>query len=135
MDLALDYLDHVNLRTRNVAALTRFYRDVLGLMPGDRPAFPFAGAWLYLGDRPVVHLVELVAGAIDDAAQARAASPGPVSLSHFAFRGRGPADAFMARLDAAGVAYRVGALPGSGIVQVNLQDPDGNDLHVDFAPG
>jgi catechol 2,3-dioxygenase-like lactoylglutathione lyase family enzyme len=133
MDLSLDYLDHVNLRTRNVGALARFYRDALGLVPGDRPAFPFAGAWLYLGDRPVVHLVELAADAAGT--QALVSSPGAVSLSHFAFRGRGPAAAFMARLDAAGVAYRIGALPGSGIVQVNLQDPDGNDLHVDFAPG
>ncbi len=130
MDLALDSLDHVNLRTRNVATLARFYRDVLGLVPGDRPAFAFAGAWLYLGDRPVVHLVELAA----DAAEVRTGPLGAASLSHFAFRGRGPASAFMARLDAAGVAYRLGALPGSGIVQVNLQDPDGNDLHVDFPP-
>jgi len=51
-------LDHFTLRTRRLDETTAFFVDVLGLHIGPRPAFPFPGAWLYLDDRPVVHLAE-----------------------------------------------------------------------------
>jgi catechol 2,3-dioxygenase-like lactoylglutathione lyase family enzyme len=119
-------LDHVNIRTARVDALAAFYCDVLGLSRGQRPPFPFGGAWLYCGDSPVVHLVEAPppAGAIDGTVEP--------SLSHFAFRATG-LTAFIARLREAGVPHRVAHLPGSRVAQVNLRDPDGNALHVDFS--
>jgi catechol 2,3-dioxygenase-like lactoylglutathione lyase family enzyme len=49
--MPLSHLDHVNIRTANLAVLSRFYAEVLGLAPGPRPAFRFGGAWLYCGDR------------------------------------------------------------------------------------
>ena len=51
-------LDHVNIKTARLDQLVAFYCGVLGLDHGRRPPFPFAGAWLYCGQRPVVHLVE-----------------------------------------------------------------------------
>jgi hypothetical protein len=33
-----------------------------------------------------------------------------------------------------GVAFTEGRQPGTGNVLINLSDPDGNRLHVDFAP-
>ena len=99
------------------------------------PPFPFGGAWLYCGDQPVVHLVEIETGRAGrptgDEAPARPAAPEP-RLSHFAFTGTGMA-AFIARLEQAGVPHAVARLPGSQVFQVNLRDPDGNALHVDFA--
>ena len=39
----------------------------------------------------------------------------------------------VARLREAGLDYRIGTLTGFGTRQVNVHDPDGNRLHVDFA--
>jgi catechol 2,3-dioxygenase-like lactoylglutathione lyase family enzyme len=121
----LTALDHVNIRTGRVDALAAFYCEVLGLSRGPRPPFPFGGAWLYCGGKPVVHLV--------DAGGAAPASfdPNELGLSHFAFAGTGMA-AFLARLRQASVPYQVGRLPGLPVVQINLRDLDGNALHVDF---
>ena len=125
--MPLNALDHVNIRTARVAVLRAFYEDVLGMRAGPRPPFSFGGAWLYCGDRPVVHLVEVAAG---EAAPPPPAAPG---ISHFAFTATGLGE-LVGRLRAAGVAHRLGSVPGSGVQQVMLEDPDGNALHVDFAP-
>jgi hypothetical protein len=52
-------------------------------------------------------------------------------LEHFAIAAEGMAD-FLAHLRARKVPYRCGEAPGFGIRQVNLWDPDGNHIHVDF---
>ena len=120
--MALLHLDHVNLRTSQLIRLTEFYRDVLGMRVGERPNFAFDGAWLYLGERAVVHLVEV---------SSPPSPSGALGLEHFAFT----ADDFEGltqRLDAARVEYRVSKLAGSETRQVNLRDPDGNRVHIDF---
>ena len=55
--MPLRHLDHVNLCTGHLERMLAFYEDVLGMKRGPRPPFTFGGAWLYLGERPVVHLV------------------------------------------------------------------------------
>lgn len=127
--VALSALDHVNLRTARVDALAAFYAEILGLTRGPRPPFAFGGAWLYCGDRAVVHLVEIESGSAGP--PPRAADPMELQLSHFAFRATG-LGAFLARLTRAGIQHAVGRLPGAPITQVNLRDLDGNALHVDF---
>ncbi|HEY3668316.1 MAG TPA: VOC family protein [Polyangiaceae bacterium] len=120
--MALLYLDHVNLRTENLAGMTEFYCSVLGLRLGPRPAFAFGGAWLYCGERPVVHLVEV---------DQTPTPSGALRLEHFAFS----ADGFEELADAltrANVEHRVSKLVGSETRQINLRDPDGNRVHVDF---
>lgn len=119
-------LDHVNIRTANLARLIAFYGAVLDLKEGWRPPFPFPGAWLYAGAHPVVHLVGLAEdpGGTTDGRQ--------LHLEHFAFRGQN-LRAFLARLAALGIEGDVREVPGATLTQVNLWDPDGNHLHVDFA--
>ncbi|MCH8183865.1 MAG: VOC family protein [Proteobacteria bacterium] len=56
--MSLNSLQHFLVRASNLDDTRTFYEDVLGLRDGDRPDFPFPGHWLYLGDVPVVHLVE-----------------------------------------------------------------------------
>jgi catechol 2,3-dioxygenase-like lactoylglutathione lyase family enzyme len=124
--ISLSALDHVNIRTERVDALAAFYAEILGLARGPRPPFAFGGAWLYCGDRAVVHLVE-----VEPDGAPRAVDPAELRLSHFAFRGSGLA-AFLERLKRAGIQHAVGKLPGAPITQVNLRDIDGNALHVDF---
>ena len=45
-------LDHVNIHTANVDRLVEWYDRVLGMKAGNRPPFPFPGAWLYCGGSP-----------------------------------------------------------------------------------
>jgi len=120
--MQLAAFDHVNVRTANLDAMIAWYGDILGLTPGRRPDFNFPGAWLYLGDHPYIHLVGV--------SQAPEAA-GNVTLEHFAFRASGMKE-FLSRLDARGIAHTVDFVPGFPVVQVNLHDPDGNHIHVDF---
>ena len=80
--MPLTRFDHVNVRTGNLDTMIEWYGEVLGLRPGPRPDFAFPGAWLYLGDDAVVHLV-----GIDKAPKAE-----DPSLEHVAFAARGMAD-------------------------------------------
>ena len=55
-------LNHVSIRTSGLEACRRFYVDVLGLVAGPRPHFPFPGLWLYAGptsewSNAVVHVI------------------------------------------------------------------------------
>ncbi|WP_238365887.1 VOC family protein [Mesobacterium pallidum] len=114
--------DHVNVRTPNLEAMIAFYGRVLGMHPGRRPDFDFPGAWLYLGDQALVHLV-----GIDQDLR----GGGTITLEHFALRATGLAE-FRDLLEAEGVAHSVDTVPGFPVLQVNFRDPDGNHIHVDF---
>lgn len=120
--MGLERLDHVNVRTSRLQPMIDWYRDVLGLETGPRPDFAFGGAWLYCAGEPIVHLVEV-------ADEPAAIAP---KIEHFAIRATG-LDAFLGRLEAKGVAYEIGHVPGFPIIQVNIFDPDGNHIHIDFS--
>ena len=49
-------VSHVSFAVRDLERSLRFYRDLLGLTPIDRPNFPFPGAWLASGDFQI-HLI------------------------------------------------------------------------------
>ncbi len=119
--MSLLYLDHANVRTANLDAMVAWYEDVLEMKAGARPDFGFPGAWLYIGERAVVHLVGV------------AETPASVDpqIEHYAFRATGM-EAFLERLKGRGVEYYLAEVPGFGITQVNILDPDGNHIHVDF---
>lgn len=117
-------LDHVNLRTAQLERMVDFYTRVLGLQRGARPPFGFPGAWLYIGGRAVVHLI-----GVDH-------PPAPYQrdqqLEHFAFTAT-DMPGLIAALNRDGIPFRKVDLPDGGATQVNLQDPDGNHLHIDFS--
>ena len=120
-------LDHVNLRTAQLDALITWYGEILGMLPGPRPNFPFPGAWLYSGDDAVVHLVGVEgdpgAGAEQD-----------LKLEHFALSATGRSS-FEERLVAAGEKFQTIDIEDFGITQYNIWDPDGNHIHIDFREG
>ena len=122
--MELGRLDHVNVRTGNLDAMVGWYEQVLGMKSGKRPNFPFPGAWMYVGDQAAVHLI----GVDGDPG---VGSEGLLKLEHFAFQATGFTD-MVARLEAAEQRYQVNAVPGAPIVQINIWDPDGNHIHVDF---
>ena len=116
-------LDHINVRTARLDDMTAWYTEVLGLTSGPRPDFAFPGAWLYAGDRALVHLVAVPVPPTD---------PGrDLKLEHGAFRATGYA-AFKALLEGRGERIEIVKVPGFPIVQINIWDPDGNHLHIDF---
>jgi len=128
--MQLHRLDHVNIRTSRLPELVAFYVDLLGLRSGPRPPFGNVGAWLYCGEHPVVHLNQ--AADVRDG-DGDGDGDGEPRISHFAFAASGLSE-LLERLRRGGIPHRIGVVPGSGVQQVNLRDPDGNALHVDFAP-
>lgn len=118
----IERLDHVNLQTTQLDAMIAWYTHFLQLKQGYRPKFPFDGAWMYAGDMPVVHLVpvEVTPPKVSD-----------LALEHAAFFAKGLPE-FLDRLSAADEPHRVVRVPDIPLVQVNVWDPDGNHLHVDF---
>jgi len=122
--MQIDKLDHVNLRTTQLEVMTAWYGDVLGLMPGPRPNFPFPGAWLYAGDTAVVHLIGIDAPEGIGSEQA-------LKLEHFAFTATGQAT-FEDRVARMAIHVRRVTVEETGMVAYNIWDPDGNHIHVDF---
>ena len=117
--------DHVNIRTIHLDEMVSWYEKILGLRSGPRPEFPIPGAWLYLGDVCVLHLIEA------DPAPMVHSEGESLRMEHFAFRAEGM-DAFIAELDANGIDYKLFPFEALDIVLVFLRDPDGNRIHVDF---
>jgi len=122
--MQIEKLDHVNIRTTQLDVLIDWYESVLGMRSGDRPNFPFPGAWMYAGDTVAVHLV-----GIDSAPGA--GSDVELKLEHFAFSATGRAK-FEENLRSKGENYRCNELADIKLVQYNVWDPDGNHIHVDF---
>ena len=123
MAMTVGRLDHINLRTARLKEMVDWYGRVLGMPSGDRPNFPFPGAWLYADGVPIVHLngCDSVAPQSDD-----------LTMEHFAIQAKGLKD-FITHLQKLGERFAVGQVPGAPIVQVNVWDPDGNHVHIDFA--
>lgn len=120
--MTIAYLDHVNIRTGRLAEMRRFYRDVVGLEEGPRPGFGFGGAWLYCGGKAAVHLVEVE----------RTPEGREPRIEHFAFRANDLAQ-FLERLSETGVAHTSNDIADAGIRQINIHDPDGNHIEIQFA--
>lgn len=121
--MALVMLHHVNIRTVQLDAMSEFYEKALGLKRGKRPNFMFGGAWHYCGKEAVVHLVESVAQPKTKESQ----------IEHFAFRTTGPMSAFQKRLRRNDAPYEVISIEDLNMRQINVFDPDGNKIEVQFA--
>ncbi len=120
--MTVDALDHFTIVTADLGAARRFYVEMLGLSEGERPPFAFPGAWLYCGGAPVVHLV---AGGEGDG--------GPTgAVDHLALRASDLAGT-VARLRQFDVDYDLRTVPGLGLRQVFVRDPDGVRIELNFA--
>ena len=116
-------LDHVNLRTHRLDEMTAWYARVLEMPSGPRPDFPFPGAWLYADGLPTVHL---------NGCDHVAVQSSDLALEHFAFKAHG-LKPFIERLTRIGERFEVAFVPGAPVLQINVWDPDGNHIHIDFA--
>ncbi len=123
--MALTRLDHFTINCADLARSRAFYSDVLGLKDGDRPPFDFPGAWLYVGDRPVVHLV---GGANADGLNETG------SVDHVAFAGENVAE-MRTRLTKLNVTFKEREVPGRPLRQIFVYDPDGVQIEINFFNG
>ena len=135
--MALRTLDHCSVRTLDLEASRAFYVNILGMKEGDRPDFPFPGAWLYLEDRAVIHLVgvdpddsrglvEYLGRDIDlDTLQ------GGGSLDHIAFCATDAPDTIR-RLKKNNVPFRERQVPNMDLSQIFVEDPNGITIELNY---
>lgn len=117
--------DHVNIRTVNLERMVAWYGDVLGLRSGPRPDFSVPGAWLYLGETCIIHLIEA------DPPPTPYAEGESLRMEHMAFRAE-DMGAFVSKLEERDIAHKLFPFEALDIVLVFLRDPDGNRIHIDF---
>ncbi len=122
--MSVGLLDHFNIRTRKLAETVRFYEDVLDLTNGDRPNFPFPGAWMYSEGKPVVHLVDI---SKTDEQQ----KPDSGVVHHVAFASNGFAG-MKQRLTSRGLPFDVREVPGVAVWQIFVTDPNGVMLELNY---
>ena len=114
-------LDHWNVYCKDLKATVRFYERYVGLKDGDRPPFNFPGAWLYAGEKPILHLVSETgrkdhgSGAIDHVA---------INCADI----RGTID----QLKKDKMPFEVRKVPARPLQQVFVHDPDGVMIELNF---
>ena len=120
--MAVTEMNHFTVLTDDLERTRAFYVGLLGLREGPRPPLGFPGAWLYVGDRPVLHVI---------AGRALPEERRGV-LDHMAFSASDLAG-LTTRLEAAGIAYDLRRQPDSNVWQLFLSDPNGARVELDFA--
>jgi catechol 2,3-dioxygenase-like lactoylglutathione lyase family enzyme len=116
-------VDHVNIRTNDVAASARFYVDIFDFEYRRGPVvMGNQSNWLFdAKGSPIIHFRQL---------PAESASTGPID--HVALACSGKAD-ILARLSAHDIAFSVAEGLVPGVTQVFLKDPHGVMLELNFS--
>lgn len=139
--MPLSRLDHYSIRTGKLEETRRFYADIMGLVEGDRPPFPFPGAWMYRDGQAAVHIVGIdpndtagLQGYLGDRKGADGAgsdAAGTGTIDHVAFTATGVAD-MHDRLRAHGHAWRDRTVPSLGLHQIFVEDPNGIVIELNY---
>jgi len=119
--MSIERIDHFLLRTGKLDQTRDFFERVLDLRVGPRPAFTFAGYWLYNGADPIVHLAE---------SDVERSGTGP--LDHISLRCTGLAE-MKRRLARLAIEYSERTVPTTGQHQLFVADPNGLTLELTFA--
>ena len=135
--MRLSLLYHCSIRTVILRKTRKFYVNILGMIDGDRPDFPFPGAWLYVDGIAVVHII----GVDPDDSSGLASYPGGKmaaavltgsgALDHIAFRAKDP-ELVMSRLKEYGHEYRERKVPNMDLFQVFIEDPNGITIELNY---
>jgi catechol 2,3-dioxygenase-like lactoylglutathione lyase family enzyme len=135
--MTIQRLDHYSIRTTKLDETRRFYTEVVGLTDGHRPKFDFPGAWLYSGERAVVHVVGIdpdnPQGLIDYLGEkGDVDADGTGTIDHIAFFATG-VDDMVRRLKTGGIPFRERAIPTMCLHQVFLEDPNGVTIEINYS--
>jgi len=133
--MAINALDHVNIRTARMGPSVGFYRDILGMevtpVPGTTDMSE--AAWILAGDgRPVVH-INLAKDGADCLGEDLDWSEihGSARVHHVAFD-CGDYDAMLGRISEAGLDTRFNEVPAINLRQIFVNDPDGILIELNF---
>jgi catechol 2,3-dioxygenase-like lactoylglutathione lyase family enzyme len=134
-------VNHVTLccSVDQLPSLEDFYKEVLGLRVGPRPAFDFPGTWLYAGEEPIIHLaatlrqpaVEANSGS-SSLAVTPGAAPSTGPIDHVALRAAGSLDEWRRKLVARGIRFAEAPVPEFPLHQFFLHDPLGVKIELNF---
>jgi len=121
--MPIEGLNHYNVDTSRPNETISFYCDVLGFVnrPNRRPDFGRPGAWLFVGDKALIHL-----NFVDDNRD------GPTgALNHIAFSGI-DYDSTRTSLDDHGVSYQAVESTERGFNQLFFKDPNNIRIEINF---
>lgn len=134
MKMSID-INHILVRTNDLKNMSRFLTQVVGLKKGFRPPFNFSGAWLYGGDKPLIHLVEIN---LDDESlsdylggKTPASDIGMGAVDHIAFSGNDYRK-LLERLKQQHIEYFERTVPSTNEHQVFVDGPDNLKLELLF---
>jgi len=118
-------LDHYNIcgSREEINEVRIFYCEVLGFIEGFRPGFGVDGCWLYIGDKPLVHLT-----VVEKSTGLRTATG---KLHHVALSCEG-LESFKKVLDKRGIDYQLASVTEMDITQLFFLDPAGVRLELSF---
>ncbi|HEV7250121.1 MAG TPA: glyoxalase [Shinella sp.] len=118
-------IDHVTIRTRDIAGAREFMRTVFDLEEGERPGAirHIPGCWLYSEGKPIVHIIGSYRSGEDRAAEA---------IDHVGLR-MTDYTGFRARLDRLGMRYSPMDLADIGERRLFLHMPGGPLLEAVFS--
>ena len=135
--MLINSLDHCAIRTTKLQETRDFFVDILGLEDGERPDFPFPGAWLYTDSTAVIHLIGV---APDDPSGLQRYVGGEIStealqgsgaFDHIAFRANDPS-VLTERLKQADYEYRERQVPNMNLFQIFVEDPNGITIELNY---
>ncbi len=132
----MNILNHILIYTVDIDAMVLFFEHSLNLKKGYRPPFNFAGAWLYNGDEPIIHLSERntpnkgVSDYLDS--KNSTSESGTGIIDHIAFSGSNYLE-LIKRLKFHKIKYFERSVPATGEEQVFVEGPEGLRIEIQFS--
>jgi catechol 2,3-dioxygenase-like lactoylglutathione lyase family enzyme len=135
--MLINSLHHCSIRTPKLRETRDFFIDILELKDGDRPDFPFPGAWLYIDDAAVIHLIGIDPDDPSGLEQYLGGDIHPEALQgsgafdHFAFNINDP-DTLIGHLEKNGYPYRERQVPNTNLFQIFVKEPNGITIELNY---
>lgn len=119
--MTIEGMNHFTVLSSDLQRSKSFYIDILGFTEGYRPPFAFPGAWLYVGNQAILHIM--------------AGKPMPTQaagvIDHMAFT-TSNLQSVVDTLKQQGIQYDLHRLEGLESWQLFCHDPDGAKVELDF---
>ena len=115
-------LNHINIHTSDIEKTIKFYKNILNMKEGFRPAFKIPGAWLYAGENPIIHLIKKKNNGKN------LNSP----IDHIAFEASNFEET-KKHLEKAKYNFSFADVPETGVKQIFLSDPNGVNIELNFS--
>lgn len=139
--MSIRRIGHYAVRTADLETSRRFYADILGFREGFRPDFDFPGVWFYAGDDEeefgIVHLLGVDEASAENLRAYLGDTPssgeGTGNLDHIALLADGLTE-MRARLVRNAIPFTERRVPGLGLYQVFVRDPQGITIELNY-PG